>query len=115
MVSVLREKFAQYNLTFSIGGQISFDVSNFLCVLDFHIMLLCTSQNVLDLGFPARVGQNILLEIPRRVSRSSLLRRQDLQGCLAIIQYHLNPLFFFSLFFLSFFLLIMKSDLLLFL
>ncbi|XP_057805692.1 phosphomannomutase [Salvia miltiorrhiza] len=26
MVSVLREKFAQYNLTFSIGGQISFDV-----------------------------------------------------------------------------------------
>ncbi|KAL0347823.1 UNVERIFIED_CONTAM: Phosphomannomutase [Sesamum calycinum] len=28
MVSVLREKFAHFNLTFSIGGQISFDVSN---------------------------------------------------------------------------------------
>ena len=27
MVSVLREKFAHFNLTFSIGGQISFDVS----------------------------------------------------------------------------------------
>lgn len=27
MVSVLREKFAHLNLTFSIGGQISFDVS----------------------------------------------------------------------------------------
>lgn len=27
MVSVLREKFAHMNLTFSIGGQISFDVS----------------------------------------------------------------------------------------
>lgn len=27
MVSILREKFAHLNLTFSIGGQISFDVS----------------------------------------------------------------------------------------
>lgn len=34
MVSVLREKFAHLNLTFSIGGQISFDVSN-----DFHDMM----------------------------------------------------------------------------
>lgn len=33
MVSVLREKFAHLNLTFSIGGQISFDVSNFKPVL----------------------------------------------------------------------------------
>ncbi|KAK2976551.1 hypothetical protein RJ640_023789 [Escallonia rubra] len=32
MVSVLREKFAHFNLTFSIGGQISFDVSTvYLC------------------------------------------------------------------------------------
>lgn len=29
MVSVLREKFGHLNLTFSIGGQISFDVSVF--------------------------------------------------------------------------------------
>ncbi|BBH08918.1 phosphomannomutase [Prunus dulcis] len=36
MVSVLREKFAHLNLTFSIGGQISFDVS-----------------------FPSRLGQDI--------------------------------------------------------
>lgn len=28
MVSILREKFAHFNLTFSIGGQISFDVSD---------------------------------------------------------------------------------------
>jgi len=28
MVSILREKFAHLNLTFSIGGQISFDVSD---------------------------------------------------------------------------------------
>jgi hypothetical protein len=28
MVSILREKFAHLNLTFSIGGQISFDVSH---------------------------------------------------------------------------------------
>jgi hypothetical protein len=31
MVSVLREKFAHLNLTFSIGGQISFDVSLLGC------------------------------------------------------------------------------------
>nr|GEX82602.1 phosphomannomutase [Tanacetum cinerariifolium] len=29
MVEILREKFTHLNLTFSIGGQISFDVSNF--------------------------------------------------------------------------------------
>jgi len=28
MVSILREKFSHLNLTFSIGGQISFDVSD---------------------------------------------------------------------------------------
>lgn len=33
MVSVLREKFAHLNLTFSIGGQISFDVSYFFLEL----------------------------------------------------------------------------------
>lgn len=33
MVAVLRKKFAHLNLTFSIGGQISFDVSNFKPVL----------------------------------------------------------------------------------
>lgn len=31
MVEVWREKFAHLNLTYSIGGQISFDVSNFSC------------------------------------------------------------------------------------
>lgn len=31
MVAVLREKFAHLNLTFSIGGQISFDVRDDLC------------------------------------------------------------------------------------
>jgi hypothetical protein len=33
MVSVLREKFAHLELTFSIGGQISFDVSAMLTSL----------------------------------------------------------------------------------
>jgi phosphomannomutase len=36
MVNVLKEKFAHLNLTFSIGGQISFDVSvRWLLVLLF--------------------------------------------------------------------------------
>jgi phosphomannomutase len=39
MVSILREKFAHLNLTFSIGGQISFDVS-----VDLH-------DNTVDLFF----------------------------------------------------------------
>lgn len=33
MVSVLREKFAHFNLTFSIGGQISFDVGDIISTL----------------------------------------------------------------------------------
>ncbi|PRQ32314.1 putative phosphomannomutase [Rosa chinensis] len=32
MVSILREKFAHFNLTFSIGGQISFDVSDLIFI-----------------------------------------------------------------------------------
>ncbi|BBN69599.1 phosphomannomutase, partial [Prunus dulcis] len=59
MVSVLREKFAHLNLTFSIGGQISFDVVG----MTFEIENGWFSMLVT--GFPSRLGQDILLEIPR--------------------------------------------------
>lgn len=81
MVSVLREKFAHFNLTFSIGGQISFDVSNCFCSSCFHLMSLYLSK-VFWAGFPSRLGQDLLLEIPGRVSRNSLFWGQDLQGYL---------------------------------
>ena len=56
MVSVLREKFAHLNLTFSIGGQISFDVSvhsslfltlmihRFASMYLMHYLLICLQQ-----------------------------------------------------------------------
>nr|KJB49387.1 hypothetical protein B456_008G117900 [Gossypium raimondii] len=68
MVSVLREKFAHLNLTFSIGGQISFDVSNTYIVC-FNILSTMNVKRISDcfvlivIGFPRGLGQNILLEI----------------------------------------------------
>lgn len=64
MVSVLREKFAHLNLTFSIGGQISFDVSllsSYKCARNywFHDIYCCITLT----GVPTRLGQNLLLEI----------------------------------------------------
>ena len=67
MVSVLREKFAHLNLTFSIGGQISFDVSDIL--LDNMVISYCSKSMETDFnfdhstGFPSRLGQNILPKI----------------------------------------------------
>ena len=49
MVSVLREKFAHLNLTFSIGGQISFDVSDIL--LDNMVISYCSKKYVNRLQF----------------------------------------------------------------
>ncbi|KAL5215328.1 hypothetical protein ABZP36_004480 [Zizania latifolia] len=57
MVSVLREKFAHFNLTFSIGGQISFDVSlvySYTCPRNnwFHDIYCCiTSIQVFPQGW----------------------------------------------------------------
>jgi hypothetical protein len=72
MVSILREKFAHLNLTFSIGGQISFDVSDDLHnnIVNLFFGSVIGQQQVFDFyiytltGFPSRLGQNILFEIP---------------------------------------------------
>lgn len=48
MVSVLREKFAHLNLTFSIGGQISFDVCDHHDIVNLICQMM--GQTVLNLN-----------------------------------------------------------------
>ena len=48
MVEVLKEKFADLNLTYSIGGQISFDVFPQVCL--FFCYYCCCSLAYLLLG-----------------------------------------------------------------
>ncbi|XP_047953892.1 phosphomannomutase-like [Salvia hispanica] len=62
MVSVLREKFAQYNLTFSIGGQISFDVSNFICVCYISIKCSVYLSKMFPAGFSPRLDKTYCLK-----------------------------------------------------
>lgn len=88
MVSVLREKFAHLDLTFSIGGQISFDVtmSYYFLVLNELLISKLSSQSWEDdspnivTGFPSRMGQDILLEIPWWIQRNPFFRWQNIQG-----------------------------------
>ncbi|RZC46782.1 hypothetical protein C5167_039740 [Papaver somniferum] len=61
MGSVFREKFAHLNLTFSVGGQINFDVSR-------------------NLSISSRLGQDLLFEISRGVLRNSLLGDKIYKG-----------------------------------
>jgi hypothetical protein len=75
MVSVLREKFAHLNLTFSIGGQISFDVSLLGSPTSSinnsrHGIYQCHTKIS---GLSSRLGQNLLLEISRGIPRNPLL------------------------------------------
>lgn len=45
-------------------------------------------------GVPSRLGQDILFEIPGRISWNSLLWRQDIQGRLSTLHCDINPLVF---------------------
>jgi hypothetical protein len=75
MVSVLCEKFAHLNLTFSIGGQISFDVSLLGSLTSSinnprHGIYQCRTKIS---GLSSWLGQNLLLEISRGIPRNPLL------------------------------------------
>lgn len=113
MVAVLREKFAHLNLTFSIGGQISFDVSDIMClyIWDLYVLgpfkykaiycfrmytslwerVIPSGSIIIEFscwmisvtGFPTRLGQDILLEIPWWFFWNPLFWWQNLQGQLS--------------------------------
>lgn len=63
MVSILREKFAHLNLTFSIGGQISFDVSSCNLFGASFILQIPYYESVIKSGLIKKELENVLYQV----------------------------------------------------
>lgn len=83
-VEVLKEKFADYGLTYSIGGQISFDVvrvdCHLRCLEHFRLLFAFPCPHPPP-SVPCGMGQDVLApnDRPRRLHHHSLLRRPHLR------------------------------------